>query len=94
MNVADHENRDIYQELSLTRRVVGGIGTIYIRDELYRYLGKPLGAEFSSGELLRVQGKGAELMVGVPHQNGSSFKAVLLFEEEGTRFSKFECQGL
>lgn len=91
--VTDKEDRDIYQELSRTRRVVGGIGTIFIRDNLLRYLGKPLGAEFRSEEVLRVQGNGAELLVGVPHQNGSSFKAVLLLEEEGARFSKFEWQG-
>jgi hypothetical protein len=90
--VADAEDRDIYRKLSLARRIVGGIGTIYIRDELYRHLGKPIEAEYSSGEVLRVQGNGAELLVGVPHQNGSPFNAVFLLEEEGTTFKKFECR--
>jgi hypothetical protein len=88
--VSNKKNRDIYTELAHSRSIVGGIGTIYIREDLFRILGKPLDHEFYHENVLCVQGKNAELLVGLQHQNASPYKAALLLEESGMKFSKYE----
>lgn len=86
------KHKEKYIDLVETHSIVGGIGTLYLKERLYSKLGKPLNSEFTEDDILSVTFDNYFILSGVKNRDGDEDDenfGVYIFNDSKNTFEKF-----
>ena len=83
------EQKQHIWELIQKRELLGGIGTLFIRQNLYSGLGWPIGSEFLERDVILAEADGYFVFIGLKNRPGDDkTQCVMLFDESNSLFTK------